>query len=602
MTHTITYRSSLIVSWQIIICLIFLCVDVSAQTSLDSTYSYTQLNDNLKNARDVKDIKELAKNYYLLANFEADINSNQIQAFDYYTRAIEYYRILNDDDRINQIKYIIGNRYADAGLYKEAIDQYKELLTFYEENDNLYMRTYLFAKLADVCHITGDIDHEYEYLNQSIELNKSLRDTSLMIDFMLKKSRNYLTLNERDSALVMSFKAFKFADKVNDKVRLSKSLYDIAEINLANGEYDKALKYYSDAELIIPKKPYSTDRRNIYRELSEVYNSLDRHEEAYQYALKYAFANDSILNQDKVKAEYKLALRFETNEKKKDIANLEQEKIKEQEINEQQSRALYFLSAGLAMLLALVYYIIRFYTTRIRAEKIITQQEKELRMRKIKTLEDDVKMKGMQSMITGQEMERERIAQDLHDSLGGLLSTVKLQFDSVQAKNEDIKDLKEYQNANKLLDSAVEEVRSISRNLQPGALAELGLVPALKDLINNFDGEHYPDVDLQVYDIPEKMDSIIELSVFRVIQELMYNSIKHAKASEILIQINKENNELVIQFEDDGVGFDINNLTHKGMGLENIKSRIDFLKGTISFDSSEGEGLSVLIHLEFKSK
>jgi len=80
-------------------------------------------------------------------------------------------------------------------------------------------------------------------------------------------------------------------------------------------------------------------------------------------------------------------------------------------------------------------------------------------MRKIKTLEDDVKMKGMQSMITGQEMERERIAQDLHDSLGGLLSTVKLQFDSVQSKNADIKDLEEYKNANKLLDSAVEEVR-----------------------------------------------------------------------------------------------------------------------------------------------
>ena len=137
------------------------------------------------------------------------------------------------------------------------------------------------------------------------------------------------------------------------------------------------------------------------------------------------------------------------------------------------------------------------------------------RLRKIKTLEDDAKMKGMQSMIAGQEMERERIAKDLHDSLGGLLSTIKLQFDSVQSRNEEIKNLSEYQNANKLLDSAVNEVRSISRNLQPGALAELGLVPALKDLLNNFDGDHYPDVDLQVYDIPEKLDNIVSLSIFR---------------------------------------------------------------------------------------
>ena len=572
---------------------------IIAQTHLDSTYSFTQLNDNLKVARDTKDIRELAINYYLLANFEAEINGNQIQAFDYYTRSIEYYRILDDIEKINEIKYIIGDRYADAGLYKEAIDQYEELLTYFEENDNLYMRTYLLAKLADVYHITGDIDQEYEYLNQSIDLNKSLRDTSLMIDFMLKKSRNYITLNEQDSALAMSFQAFKLADKVDDKSRLSKSLFNVAQINLENKEFTKALKYYSDAEKIIPIKPYSIDRRDIYIKISEVYDSLDRHKDAYDYALKYAFINDSILNQDKVKAEYKLALRFETNEKKKDIANLEQEKEKEQEKNKQQSRALYILSAGLAMLLALVYFIIRFYTTRIRTEKIITQQEKEIRMRKIKTLEDDVKMEGMQSMIAGQEMERERIAQDLHDSLGGLLSTVKLQFDSVQARNPEIKDLEEYQDANKLLDSAVEEVRSISRNLQPGALAKLGLVPALKDLINNFDGDHYPEVDLQVYDVPKKINNIVALSIFRVIQELLYNSIKHAKATDILIQINKENNELVIQFEDDGIGFDMDNLTHKGMGLENMKSRINFLKGTISFNSKEGEGLSVLIHVDY---
>jgi len=90
----------------------------------------------------------------------------------------------------------------------------------------------------------------------------------------------------------------------------------------------------------------------------------------------------------------------------------------------------------------------------------------------------------------------------------------------------------------------------------------------------------------------------VALSIFRVIQELLYNSIKHAKATDILIQINKENNELVIQFEDDGIGFDMENLKHKGMGLENMKSRINFLKGTISFNSKEGEGLSVLIHVD----
>jgi len=121
MTHSLTYRIPIATLFVVFLCTITLYSPVSAQTSLDSTYSFTRLNENLNNARESKDIKELAVNYYLLANFEAEINGNQIQAFDYYTRAIEYYRILDDIEKINEIKYIIGNRYADAGLYKEAI-------------------------------------------------------------------------------------------------------------------------------------------------------------------------------------------------------------------------------------------------------------------------------------------------------------------------------------------------------------------------------------------------------------------------------------------------------------------------------------------------
>lgn len=590
--------------FSVIILILVLSVGVvqrpATQDYRDSVYLYSEINDSLDAARKAKDIPGLALNYMRLADFESEINNNQVLAFDYYTRAIEYYRILNDVEMINKIKYIIGNRYTDAELYKEAINQYEELLDYYTTMSNQYMITHLYAKLADVYHLTGDIDKEYECLNQAIQNNIELRDTALMIDFMMRKVRNYRTLSEQDSALVMSFQALKLSDKLNDKSRLSQSLYEIASINQAKGDFPKALKYYRDAENIIPIIPYSRARRDIYKELGAVYDSLGIYHRAYNYAMRYAYLNDSILNQDKVQAEYKMALRFETNEKKKDIANLEKEKEYAAEKNKQQKRALYILSAGLAMLLALVYFIVRFYSQKIRTEKIITLQEKELRTRKIQRLEDDVKMKGMQSMIAGQEMERERIAQDLHDSLGGLLSTIKLQFDSVQARNGDIAKLPEYKNANKLLDSAVEEVRSISRNLQPGALAELGLVPALKDLINNFDGDHYPDIDLQVYDVPKKIDNIVALSIFRVIQELLYNSIKHAKATEILIQINCEDDELVIQFEDDGIGFDMDNLKRKGMGLENIKSRIDFMKGSISFDSAIDEGLSVLIRVKYQ--
>ena len=261
---------------------------------------------------------------------------------------------------------------------------------------------------------------------------------------------------------------------------------------------------------------------------------------------------------------------------------------------------MYILTAGLLLLLALLYYIINFYRQKLLADEIINGQKQEIAQQKIRELEDNIKISSMQSMLEGQEIERERISKDLHDSLGGLLSTIKLQFDSVKAKVDTVNNLKEYRSANKMLDTAVEEVRSISQNLQPGSLMKLGLIPALKDMFNRFDEDIYPEIDFQVYDIPEKLPNMIALSIYRVIQELLHNTIKHAEANEVLIQINKENDELVIQFEDDGKGFDIDNLKRKGMGLENIRSRINYLKGQINFDSKLGEGTSVLIHVRYK--
>ncbi|MBL0025581.1 MAG: ATP-binding protein [Saprospiraceae bacterium] len=159
--------------------------------------------------------------------------------------------------------------------------------------------------------------------------------------------------------------------------------------------------------------------------------------------------------------------------------------------------------------------------------------------------------------------------------------------------------MKEYNQAHKLLDTAVEEVRTISRNLQPGSLHDLGLISAIRDLINRFEGENYPDIDFQHYEMPVKMDKMISLSVYRIIQELVTNSLKHAHATEVLIQLNMEDDELVIQYEDDGIGFDQSNLKRKGMGLENIKSRVNYMHGNLTMESKNGEGMSVLIRIKY---
>ena len=161
-------------------------------------------------------------------------------------------------------------------------------------------------------------------------------------------------------------------------------------------------------------------------------------------------------------------MKYGTKDIKSNIELLKIEKEYADKRNQIQRRTLYILVFGLLLLMLSIYFIIKFYSDRIKSTRIITEQKEEINQQKIRELEDNIKMSSMRSVIEGQEIERERIAKDLHDSLGGLLSTIKLQFDNVRSKRNDLSDMKEYNQAHKLLDTAVDEVRTISRNLQPG--------------------------------------------------------------------------------------------------------------------------------------
>lgn len=573
---------------------------VSGQINIDSTYEKSELDRMLDQAQKSNDRDSLAAVYYLLAEYEADNFYRVGTSLDNYIKAKNYYSRLQDSLMVSTIDKAIGLKYMKSGYYQEALESYEKALAYFTAKGDLKNITHLNFEISQVYKARTDPERELQYINRAIELNEELKDSILMVEFMLRKINSYETLNELDSAVLLALDAVRLSSEIGDKESMSKSLFRLGNLNKIRTEYDKAIKYLSNAEKFASPNPFNEHRNNIYLELSDCYERVDRYEEAYFYSRKYAALNDSILNNNRIEAQYNLANKYRALEKQKNISRLEVEQDFAEERNRQQRNAMYILTAGLIMLLALLYYIINFYRQRIKAEEIINGQQQEISLQKIRELEDNIKISSMQSMLEGQENERERISKDLHDSLGGLLSTIKLQFDSVKSKMGNVGTLREYKSANKMLDTAVEEVRSISQNLQPGSLMKLGLIPALKDLFNRFDEDIYPEIDFQCYNIPDDIPIMISLSIYRVIQELLHNTIKHAKANEILIQINTEDDELVIQFEDDGLGYDVDNLKRKGMGLENIKSRINYLKGQISVHSKEGEGTSTLIHVRYK--
>lgn len=559
---------------------------------------YEELNKRLSIARELKDHKMLGDAYYDLALYEEANYADIKKSIDYLIRSRERYAIIQDSMNIYKVDRHLARRNYRSGLYQEALAKYKSVLAYYDRHDKVELSSIINYHISNVYREIGDIELEYRYLNKAITLNEIVGNTDLQVNIMLDQAGNYVRLNELDSALQVTKATLELSNQNNITEGIVKSLHKMGGIYKQLGNYPLAISYFRTSLASDLAKPYDDQRLSTLKQLADTYAKMDSNAIAYRYVTRYANLNDSILHQNRIEANYNYIQKYESLQKQKDIENLKIERKYAEETYQQQRRAVYILAIGLGMLLLLLYYIVRFYNQQIKTEKIITDQNHELNQRNIKQLQDDMQIRSMQGMIEGQEIERERIAQDLHDSLGGLLSTVKLQFDSDQL-GEVVKHNKTFKRAHRLLDHAVTEVRNISQNLQPSALANLGLEAALRDLVNRFSDEHYPDIDLQCYDIPKEMNQMHSLSIYRVLQEMLHNAVKHSQAKEILIQINREGPELVIQFEDDGIGFDPENLVRKGMGLGNIRSRIDYLKGTVEMDSTPGEGTSYIAHVNW---
>ncbi len=335
-------------------------------------------------------------------------------------------------------------------------------------------------------------------------------------------------------------------------------------------------------------------RKDALYKMSGIYKQMGEWKTAYDLLEHYSFINDSLINDRRQRVINKLLVSYQTYEQKSKIRELE----KDQKIAAFQKRLqnvlTFSLLFGFVIVLIGAYFTIRNYQHRFNANQIIHRQTTEINRQRITELENNVKIESMNSMIQGQEAERERVAKDLHDSLGGLLSTVKLHFDALQTEDAQVSSLPEYQRAYTLLDEACKEVRHISNNLQPGALSKLGLVAAIKDLINRVRPAEGPAINFQHDGVKGISDARVSLNVYRIVQELLNNALKHSGAHEIAISLSQKEDTLSIVVEDDGKGYEPG-AAKVGMGAENIASRVNYLKGDLSIHSVIGEGTTTQI-------
>ena len=203
------------------------------------------------------------------------------------------------------------------------------------------------------------------------------------------------------------------------------------------------------------------------------------------------------------------------------------------------------------------------------------------------------------SIIEAEEKERKRIAADLHDGVGQMMSAAKMNLSVFETElpfaNEAQK--KSFENVMDLIDESCKEIRNVSHQMMPNALLKLGLASAVKEFIDKID-TRVIKVSLHTEGLNEPIDNNTETVLYRVIQECVNNVLKHSGADHLDISLLKDTNSISVTIEDNGKGFDCSDkLKFEGIGLKNIISRITYLKGTIDFDSSPGKGTLVAMHV-----
>ncbi len=376
-------------------------------------------------------------------------------------------------------------------------------------------------------------------------------------------------------------------DQINSFYHSTETL---AKIYVEENRHREGIQYLKNAAYKIEQVQKPHYLIGIYQLLVKNHIDVKDYEGAFYYKNKEVQIRDSILSEKMRKNVVNLEVKFEAEKKDRQIAQqaLDIEKRKSQKIQ---------LIGGLVGLGILLLVTSIFFKKRLRYQKTMTFQKEAIHKQKVTELQQENKLLALNGMIEGQETERIRIAKDLHDSLGGLLSTVKAHFNAVQNEVKMIEELNITQKTNELIDEACTEVRRISHNMIPHALTISGVPGAVEDLVETLQIEGY-EVDLEIKQFPEEIAKAKQSMLYRLIQEIISNIRKHAHAKSILIQIFGIDEGVGLIIEDDGHGFNYEDAIAKdGVGLKSINSRVKFLDGTIDWDTSIGKGTTITINI-----
>lgn len=464
----------------------------------------------------------------------------------------------------------------------EALSYYRRaLLLKAEDHDSLGMSR-VYSNIAVIHKNRKDYKTALVYIDSSnMIIQKAGLDDEFYVNYTNMGSI-YKRMGDPAKGEEYYKKALDIAIKTHSVQYEGDTYLNLATLFFEQRSYDKSVRYLTKALALTDYTKSPLSKYEVYGSLSEAYAGAGKMKEAYDNLLLCNNYRDSVFRQEQLKVIEETRASYETEKKEQQIA-LQQAGLAEQQA---QLRQTYSIIISLTIVVILIIVIFILVRGRLKREQKLLQKAKELSIREA----------YIQAYIQSQENERKRFAQDLHDGMGQLLSSLRLVLDTVHRNTTTDERVTVMDKAEGLLHEMHQEIRSIAFNLMPQTLIQVGLIEALKEMAERLN--HSTGVVIRVgsFDIPDRLSEVQEISLYRIAQEWVNNIIKYAEASLVEIQFVGHEQEISVTIEDNGKGFDPRKLEQgEGNGWKNIRSRSNLLKGQLEIDSQPGKNGTTFI-------
>jgi two-component system, NarL family, sensor kinase len=516
----------------------------------------------------------------------AAFNGDYETAISFYLEGLNYFEKTKNIEIIHSFCINISNTYSIMGYDEKALFYGKKALEASKKLEGNFI-IWSYKQLIITLISLHKMDEAKQYLKEYEKVLKKIEFGSFRAFYYILLGYYELTSKNFQSALNHYTIGLKLSQKAHQKFYIVDAYDGIAEARMGLNQFELALKPLQESKRIAQETGDSEVLISTFYQLYKCESKLNRPLKAIEYLKKYVDTQDSVkLSENKNKALF-LAARFQSEKQESQISDLEKSK-EIQAIQLKQKTTQNILLVGVAIAIALFSFLgYRNY----KHKQEITQQ-------RIIELEIQQQLTATEAILKGEDQERTRIAKDLHDGLGGMLSGVKHSFSSMRGNFiMTPENAKIFERSIDMVDASIQEMRRLAHNMMPEALLKFGLDAALMDYCGGINDSDILKINYKSIGLEKgEFDQSKNITIYRIIQELTNNIIKHSKAKTAIVQLIYADKTLDITVEDDGIGFDKNHIpTTKGIGWTNITNRVDFLKGSIEIDSEVGKGTSVFI-------